>query len=195
MAILHSRLAAVLIHGIGIAEEPYALARHPRPMTSHPATLIDRPDHPAERRTAERRSAVVRLFLGDRADAAWLRPAFWALLLLTAVLYLWDITVSGSANSFYAAAVQAGSESWKSWFFGSLDTADFITVDKPPASLWVMGLSARIFGFSSASMLVPEALMAVASVALTWGWSVGPSRDSVARRRTSARCSPGSSWR
>ncbi|WIE55753.1 glycosyltransferase family 39 protein [Curtobacterium sp. MCBD17_003] len=138
-------------------------------MTSHPATLIDRPDHPAERRTAERRSAVVRLFLGDRADAAWLRPAFWALLLLTAVLYLWDITVSGSANSFYAAAVQAGSESWKSWFFGSLDTADFITVDKPPASLWVMGLSARIFGFSSASMLVPEALMAVASVALTWG--------------------------
>ena len=82
------------------------------------------------------------------------------------VLYLWDLSASGWANAFYAAAVQAGTQSWKAFFFGSLDSANFITVDKPPASLWVMALSGRIFGFSSWSMLVPQALMGVASVAL-----------------------------
>ncbi|UJC79119.1 phospholipid carrier-dependent glycosyltransferase [Rhodococcus erythropolis] len=90
------------------------------------------------------------------------------LLAATAVLYLWDLTASGYANTFYAAAAQAGSENWKAWFFGSLDTSNFITVDKPPASLWVMGLSGRIFGFSSASLLVPQALMGVGSVALVY---------------------------
>jgi 4-amino-4-deoxy-L-arabinose transferase-like glycosyltransferase len=61
----------------------------------------------------------------------------------------------------YAAAVQAGTESWKAWFFGSLDSSSFITVDKPPASLWVMGLSGRIFGFNSWSLLAPQALEGV----------------------------------
>jgi 4-amino-4-deoxy-L-arabinose transferase-like glycosyltransferase len=90
------------------------------------------------------------------------------LLVGTAVLYLWNLGASGWANSFYAAAVQAGTQSWKAFFFGSLDSANAITVDKPPASLWVMVLSARIFGFSSWSMLAPQALMAVGSVALLW---------------------------
>ncbi|MBW0289402.1 glycosyl transferase [Rhodococcus sp. MH15] len=90
------------------------------------------------------------------------------LLAATAVLYLWNLTASGYANTFYAAAAQAGSQNWKAWFFGSLDTSNFITVDKPPASLWVMGVSGRIFGFSSASLLVPQALMGVGSVALVY---------------------------
>lgn len=72
------------------------------------------------------------------------------------------------ADTVYAAAAQAGSQDWKAWFFGSLDTSNFITVDKPPASLWVVGLSGRIFGFSSASLLVPQALMGVGSVALVY---------------------------
>src|ERR1700722_12102335 len=63
---------------------------------------------------------------------AWHRPALLALLGATALLYLWDLRASGNANSFYAAAVQAGSKSWKAWFFGSLDSARFITVDNPP---------------------------------------------------------------
>ncbi|WP_085066930.1 glycosyltransferase family 39 protein [Catenuloplanes japonicus] len=92
--------------------------------------------------------------------------ALAALLAGTALLYLWDLSASGYANSFYAAAVQAGSQSWKALLFGSLDAGNAITVDKPPASLWVMGLSARIFGFNSWSLLVPQALMGVASVAL-----------------------------
>ena len=87
---------------------------------------------------------------------------------ITAVAYIWNLSASGYANSFYAAAVQAGTKSWKAFFFGSIDSSNFITVDKPPASLWVMALSGRIFGFSSWSMLVPQALEGVAAVALLY---------------------------
>ena len=98
-----------------------------------------------------------------RAAGRWTRPALWALLAATAVLYLWD-RASGWANSFYSAAVQAGSQNWKAFLFGSSDAANSITVDKPPASLWVMALSVRLFGLNSWSILVPQALMGVASV-------------------------------
>ena len=92
----------------------------------------------------------------------------FALLAGTAVLYLWGLSASGDANTFYAAAVQAGTKSWKALLFGSLDAGNAITVDKPPASLWIMGLSGRIFGFNSWSMLAPQALEGVASVALLY---------------------------
>ncbi len=102
------------------------------------------------------------------ARRSWERPALIALLALAALAYIWDLSASGSANSFYAAAVQAGTKSWKAFFFGSLDSSNFITVDKPPASLWVMELSGRIFGFSSWSMLVPQALEGVAAVGILY---------------------------
>jgi 4-amino-4-deoxy-L-arabinose transferase-like glycosyltransferase len=98
----------------------------------------------------------------------WPRLALATLLLATAGAYIWDLSASGYANSFYAAAVQAGTKSWKAFFFGSLDSSNFITVDKPPASLWVMALSGRIFGFGSWSMLIPQALEGVAAVALLY---------------------------
>jgi 4-amino-4-deoxy-L-arabinose transferase-like glycosyltransferase len=87
---------------------------------------------------------------------------------ITLLLYLWDLGRNGYANDFYAAAVQAGTRSWKAFLFGSFDSSSFITVDKTPASLWVMEISARIFGFSSWSMLVPQALEGVASVAILY---------------------------
>jgi 4-amino-4-deoxy-L-arabinose transferase-like glycosyltransferase len=102
------------------------------------------------------------------ADPRWTRPALAGLLGLTAVLYLWGLSANGWANSFYSAAVQAGTKSWSAFFFGSSDAAGSITVDKPPASLWVMELSARIFGVNSWSILVPEALMGVAAVYLLY---------------------------
>ncbi|MBF4602959.1 glycosyltransferase family 39 protein [Curtobacterium sp. VKM Ac-2884] len=138
-------------------------------MTTYPVPVTDRRDAAHTDAQDRRRKPLARLFLGEREDARWLRPAFWALLALTAVVYLWDLSVSGYANSFYAAAVQAGTKSWEAFFFGSLDSSNFITVDKPPASLWVMVVSARLFGFSSFSLLLPQALMAVGSVALVWG--------------------------
>ena len=90
------------------------------------------------------------------------------LLAATAVLYLWNLSASAYANDFYAAAAQAGSQSWKAWLFASLDAGNAITVDKPPAALWVMGLSARLFGVSSWSILAPQALMGVATVAILY---------------------------
>ncbi|MBM7810211.1 ArnT family glycosyltransferase [Saccharothrix algeriensis] len=84
----------------------------------------------------------------------------------TAVLYLWRLGDSGWANAYYSAAAQAGATSWKAWFFGATDAAGSITVDKAPAATWVMGLSARLFGVNAWSILVPQALMGVASVGL-----------------------------
>jgi 4-amino-4-deoxy-L-arabinose transferase-like glycosyltransferase len=98
----------------------------------------------------------------------WDRIGFAVLLVATAVMYLWNITVNGMGNQFYAGAAQAGSKNWEALLFGSLDTQNFMTVDKPPVSQWVMGLSGQIFGFSSASMMIPQALMAVATVALLY---------------------------
>lgn len=98
----------------------------------------------------------------------WEIPALIGILVVTAVAYLWNLAASGWANSFYAAAVQAGSVSWKAAFFGSSDAANSITVDKTPASLWVMELSVRIFGLSTWSMLAPEVLLMVGTVIVTW---------------------------
>lgn len=96
----------------------------------------------------------------------WSRWGLAGLLAATAVLYLWGLAAAGWANEFYAAAVQAGTQSWKALLFGSFDAGNAMTVDKPPAAMWVMGLSGRIFGFSTLSMLVPQALMGVGAVAL-----------------------------
>ncbi len=99
-----------------------------------------------------------------RTQPSWVKPALLILLLLTAVAYIWGLNASGYANSFYSAAVQAATKSWKAFFFGSIDASNFITVDKPPFSLWAMDLSARLFGLSSWSILIPEAIEGVLSV-------------------------------
>ena len=109
-----------------------------------------------------------RLLRGPQTDPRWARPALFGLLALTALLYLWDLGRNGWANDFYAAAVQAGTKSWKAFFFGSFDQSSFITVDKTPGSLWVMELSGRIFGFSQWSMLAPQALEGAGSVLLLY---------------------------
>ena len=111
------------------------------------------------------------------------RPDRWglgALLTGTAILYLVNLSANGWGNSFYAAAIQAGSVSWKAWFFGSSDAANSITVDKPPMSLWIPGIAVRIFGLNPWSVLVPQAFMGVAAVALLYvivrryaGWQAG----------------------
>ena len=94
--------------------------------------------------------------------------AFGGLLLFTAIFYLWHLTINGMANSYYAAATQAASTNWTAWLFDSLDAANFVSVDKPPISMMIMGLFGRIFGFSSWSMLLPHALAGIATVALVY---------------------------
>jgi 4-amino-4-deoxy-L-arabinose transferase-like glycosyltransferase len=96
------------------------------------------------------------------------RPCLLLLLLGTGVLYVWGLGASGWANTYYAAAVQAGTKSWKAFFFGSFDASNAVTVDKSPLFLWPMELSARVFGLSSWSMLVPQALEGVAAVGVLY---------------------------
>lgn len=93
---------------------------------------------------------------------------FAALLLGTLGLWLYGLGANGYANSFYSAAVQAGSQSWEAFFYGSSDAANSITVDKPPASLWLMSLSVRLFGLNTWAILVPEVLMGVATVGVLY---------------------------
>ncbi|MFF8931226.1 ArnT family glycosyltransferase [Streptomyces longwoodensis] len=140
------------------------------PASAPPATRTpSAPPPPARPGAGEPRQPFVRrLWRGRPEDPRWVRPAFLALLLATLLLYLWDLSASGYANSFYSAAVQAGSKSWKAFFFGSLDAGNAITVDKPPASLWPMQLSVRIFGLNSWAILVPEVLMGVGTVAVVY---------------------------
>src|SRR3989475_333903 len=102
------------------------------------------------------------------SSAVWTRLSFAALMAVTFVLYVWGLDRNGWANAYYAAAVQAGTKSWKAFFFGSLDACTFITVDKSPAFLWVMEISARLFGFNQWSVLVPQALEGVATVAIVY---------------------------
>jgi 4-amino-4-deoxy-L-arabinose transferase-like glycosyltransferase len=109
-----------------------------------------------------------RLVRGGGSDSPWVRPALLALLAGTGVLYVWDLAASGWANAFYSAAAQAGSTNWEAFFYASSDAGNSITVDKPPAALWVMSLSVRLFGLSSWSVLVPQALMGVATVGVLY---------------------------
>lgn len=101
-------------------------------------------------------------------DPRWARPALAVLLIATAGTWIATLAKMGWANAFYAAAVQAGAANWKAFLFGSSDAANSITVDKPPASLWPMALSARIFGVNTWSLLVPQVLLGVASVGLLY---------------------------
>lgn len=147
-----------------------ALAPDAVPLTGH---RLARHSRSHRRSTGPHRrtrgwSSLRSVATGEAGDPRWGRPLFWLLLLGTAALYLVNLSSSGMANEFYAAAVKSGTESLKAWLFGSLDAGNAITVDKPPVSLWLMVLSARIFGFSSFSMLLPQALMGVGAVAVTY---------------------------
>lgn len=140
----------------------------PSTATSDVQEPVAPPAAPAPGSGAPEQPFVRRLWPGRPEDPRWVRPAFLGLLLATGLLYLFNLSASGYANSFYSAAVQAGSKSWKAFFFGSLDAGNAITVDKPPASLWPMELSVRIFGLNSWAILVPEVLMGLATVAVVY---------------------------
>src|SRR3954454_11311774 len=126
--------------------------------------------HDLDGRDADRsrRDGLHRFVRGSDRDPAWVRPCLLLLLLGAGVLYVWGLGASGWGNTYYSAAVQAATKSWKAFFFGSFDAANSVTVDKSPLSLWPMALSARMFGVNSWSVLVPEALEGVAAVGVLY---------------------------
>src|SRR6202000_1052426 len=119
--------------------------------------------------------------LRDRLRAVPLpRPELAVLLVLAALLYLWGLSKNGWANDYYSAAVRSMAGSWHDFLYGSFDAKGLMTVDKPPAALWVEALSVKLFGFNSLAILVPQALMGTASVGLLydltrrlWGRAAG----------------------
>ncbi|MDQ1530893.1 MAG: hypothetical protein QOE37_998, partial [Microbacteriaceae bacterium] len=131
-------------------------------MTATATTTAPRPSGFTDRL----RALPAAVWRGRADEAAWVRPAYLGLLAASALLYVWNLAASGWANAFYSAAVQAGASDWEAFLYGSSDAGNSITVDKPPASLWVMDLSVRVFGLSSWSILLPEAIMGVLTVAL-----------------------------
>ena len=107
-------------------------------------------------------------------------PELGVLVVLSAALNLWALDRNGWANTYYSAAVRSMSSSWHNFIYGSFDASGVMTVDKPPLALWVQALSVKVFGYHSLSILVPEALMGVASVVLVydltrrvWGRAAG----------------------
>jgi 4-amino-4-deoxy-L-arabinose transferase-like glycosyltransferase len=96
------------------------------------------------------------------------RPELGALIVLAAVLNLWALSRNGWANDYYSAAVRSMSSSWHNFLYASADPSGVMSVDKPPLALWVQSLSVRAFGYHPLSVLVPQALMGVASVALVY---------------------------
>jgi 4-amino-4-deoxy-L-arabinose transferase-like glycosyltransferase len=112
-------------------------------------------------------------WLQGRTLPAWLqglraRPELLVIVGIAGVLNLWGLSINGWANTYYSAAVRSMTTSWHDFIFASLDKTGLMTVDKPPLSLWVQALSARVFGFHPLSVLVPQALMGAAAAALTY---------------------------
>lgn len=112
------------------------------------------------------RGRARRLLLGPDDHPRWARPALWAVLIAATALYGWGLSAAGDANAYYSAAVRSGTQSWKAFFFGSLDAGSYITVDKPPMALWAMGLTARVIGFGTWSLLLPQVAAGAAAVAV-----------------------------
>jgi 4-amino-4-deoxy-L-arabinose transferase-like glycosyltransferase len=96
------------------------------------------------------------------------QPELAGLMALAGTLNLWALSRNGWANQFYAAAVKSMSSSWHDFLFASMDRSGVMTVDKPPLALWVQALSVRVFGYHSLSILVPQALIGMATVALVY---------------------------
>lgn len=113
-------------------------------------------------------SRIRLLWRGSTADPPWERPALLFLLLANTVLYSWNLSANGWANYFYSAAVQSGTMDARAFFFGSSDWGNSITVDKPPLSLWLMGLSVRLFGLSPLAMLLPQVALGVGTTLLIY---------------------------
>ena len=104
--------------------------------------------------------------------------ALAAILVLSGLLEFVRLSQNGFANIFYSAAVKSMLRSWHNFFFISADPNGLITVDKPPLALWLQGLSAKLFGFTPLSLLIPEGVCALLAVALLYR-IVAPRHDAT----------------
>jgi len=142
-------------------------------MTTPDGILAQNPLHTSGDRAVRRAAPIV-------LTVPWQRLALGAILLVAALLNVWALGREGYANGYYAAAVKSMLTSWHNFFFVSFDPGGFVTIDKPPLGFWIETASAKLFGFSGVSILLPEALAGVLSgavlyrlVARPWGRGAG----------------------
>ncbi|WP_420954485.1 glycosyltransferase family 39 protein [Bacillus haynesii] len=90
------------------------------------------------------------------------------ILVLSAALNLYGIWNNDTDNAYYTAAVESMTQSFYNFFYASFDPAGFVTVDKPPVALWIQALFALVFGVHGWSVVLPEAIAEVISVALLY---------------------------
>lgn len=128
-------------------------------------------------RRASRRIAAASAWISARGSQT---AALFAILALAAGLNLAGINHQGYGNTYYTAAVKSMLTGWHPFFFASFDAAGFVTVDKPPLGLWIQTVSAKLLGVSGFSLILPQVIAGVLSVALlyhlvrrTWGAVAG----------------------
>ena len=86
------------------------------------------------------------------------------ILMLSIILNFANLGIEGYANTYYSAGVKSMMMNLKNFFFVSSDPSGFVTIDKPPVGFWLQTISAKIFGFSGWSVILPQALAGVISV-------------------------------
>jgi 4-amino-4-deoxy-L-arabinose transferase-like glycosyltransferase len=96
------------------------------------------------------------------------RFALFAIILISAVLNFANLGIEGYGNSYYAAGVKSMLASFRNFFFVASDPGGFVSLDKPPLGFWIQAISAKIFGFSGWSILLPQALAGVISVVVLY---------------------------
>ncbi|HET7035134.1 MAG TPA: glycosyltransferase family 39 protein [Thermomicrobiaceae bacterium] len=98
----------------------------------------------------------------------WEHAALGGILALAALLNAYQIEREGYGNTYYAAGVKSMLAGWHNFFFVSFDPGGFVTIDKPPLGFWLQAASAALFGFHGWSLILPQVLAGVLSVALLY---------------------------
>jgi len=98
----------------------------------------------------------------------WEWAGLFSILILAAGLRLWGLDQNAYGNAYYAAAVRSMLMNWHNFFFASFDPVGWVSVDKPPVSLWIQTLSAKLLGFSGFSIIFPQVVEGTLSVALVY---------------------------
>ncbi|GAC1614626.1 MAG: glycosyltransferase family 39 protein [Ktedonobacteraceae bacterium] len=97
----------------------------------------------------------------------WHRLALVGIFLISVFMNFFQLGKNGF-GSYYPPAVRSMMDNWHNFFFASYDPGGFVTIDKPPVGFWLQVLSAKIFGFSPFSVLLPQAVAGVLSVFLLY---------------------------
>jgi 4-amino-4-deoxy-L-arabinose transferase-like glycosyltransferase len=66
------------------------------------------------------------------------------------------------------AGVRSMTVSWHNFFFNAFDPSGFVSLDKPPVAFWLQTASAKLFGFGTFSVLLPQVLAGLAAILMLY---------------------------